>query len=122
MEKWQTIVKLKLKGFFRTSVRFSFEWKAWLLAYDLYSCSPGDFSKLDIDDQFSALCYGAAAWDLIKRKKGVFFTYEDMKKALLNASKADNQKLARVLKSAQFPQWLRSRQEEEDDKKKEASQ
>jgi len=107
MEKWQVEISLKFKGIWKIKVQFSFEWKAWLLAYDLFNCSPEEFQKLDIDKQFTALCYGAAAWSLMERKRKVFFTYENMAEALLKASKADNQKLAEAMKYAQFPEWLK---------------
>ena len=114
MEEWQAEIKLRFKGLFKITVRFSFEWRAWLLAYDIFNCSPKEFSKLDLDKQFTAISYGAAAWDLMKRRKGVFFTYDNIVQALSDASKADNQRLAKAMEYAQFPEWLKS----EGDKKK----
>jgi hypothetical protein len=120
MDKHQAKIRLRFRGIFRISVRFSFEWKAWLLAYDLYNCSPQEFSEYDIDKQFTALCFGAASWDLMKRGRSVYFTFDDMTKALNAASKADNRKLADTMKYAQFPDWLRGGIKD-DDKKKETS-
>ena len=109
MEKYQVEVLLKIKRPWKISVRFSFEWKAWLLAYDLFNCSPGEFSKLTHDKQFTAICYGAAAWDRMKRGKQVFFTYKDLCQGLLRASKADNQKLAKTMGYIELPQWLKDK-------------
>jgi len=114
MEKWQAEIKLRFKGLFKITVRFSFEWKAWLLAYELFDCSPSEFQKYDLDKQFTAICYGAAMWDRMKRGKSVFFTYDNIVQALASASKADNQKLAKTMEYAQFPEWLKA----EGDKKK----
>ena len=115
MEKWQAEIRLKFRGIWKITVCFSYEWKAWLIAYDLFNCSPEEFSKLDLDKQFTAISYGAAAWDLMKRGKGVFFTYDNIVKALENASKADNQRLAKAMEYAKFPEWLKA---EKGDKKK----
>jgi hypothetical protein len=117
MEKWQTEIRLKVGKFpFRFKVRFSYEWKAWLIAYELFDTGPEEFSKLDFDKQITGLAYGAAAWYRIKQGKKVFFTYADLKTALLKATKADNLKLTNAMSYAKFPDWLK--QGTESDKKK----
>lgn len=108
MEKWQAEIRLKFRKFpFRIKVCFSYEWKAWLIAYDLFGTDPESFSKLDFDKQINALAYGAASWNRIKRGKKVFFSYDDLKDALLKASKADNLKLTSAMSYAKFPDWLK---------------
>ena len=116
MEKWQTSLNLKFQRVpWKFRVGFSYEWKAWLLAYDHFNCSPEEFSKMDIDKQSTALAFGAAAWDRMKKGKKVFFTYEDIVLALLKASKEENIKLAMAMSYASFPKWLKA---EGADKKK----
>ncbi len=105
MEKWQTALRLKI-GLFKRTVRFDYEWKAWLLAYDLCGVGPDEFAKLDLDKQINALSYGAAQWHQMKKGKTVRFNYEELSKALLKASKADNQKLIDAMSYAKFPKWL----------------
>ena len=108
MEKWQTELNLKFKGVpWRFKVRFTYEWKAWLLAYDHFAVDPEEYSKLDLEKQVVGLAYGAAAWYLMKNKKKVFFTYDDLAEALLKASKAENQKLSDAMSYAKFPEWLK---------------
>jgi len=108
MEKWQTVINLKFKGCpWKIRTGFSYEWKAWLIAYDLFNCSPEEFSKMPIDKQATAVAYGAAAWDRIKKGKKVFFTYDNIVDALLIATKEENMRLAKALEYAQFPQWLK---------------
>jgi hypothetical protein len=120
MEKWQAVIRLKFRKFpFRIKVCFSYEWKAWLLAYDLFNTDPENFSKLDLDKQVNALAYGAASWHRIKGGKKVFFTYDDLKDALLKASKAENLKLSNAMSYAKFPDWLKKGTEESDKKKDE---
>lgn len=106
MENWQTAIRLKI-GLFKRMVRFDYEWKAWLLAYDLNGVGPDEFSKLDFDRQSTSLSYGAAMWYQMKKGKTVKFSYEDLRVALLKASKADNQKLIDAMGYAKFPEWLK---------------
>jgi len=117
MEKWQCELKLRFRGMpYKMRVIFSFEWKAWLIAYDLFDKSPEEFNKLEPEEQITALCYGAAYWDKIKKGRKVYFSYEDMVFALNKASKEENKMLAETLKYAQFPDWL-SKGIDEDKKK-----
>jgi len=109
MEKWQTEISLKFKRVpWRFKVGFTYEWKAWLLAYDHFNVGPEEFSKLDIDKQITGLAYGAAAWHLLKNGKKVFFTYNDLAEALLKASKAQNLILDNARSYASFPDWLKA--------------
>ena len=108
MEKWQAEISLKFKRVpWRIKVGFSYEWKAWLIAYDLLGMGPEEFGKIDVDKQLSALAFGAASWYRLKQGKSVFFTSEDIETALLNASKADNIEVINAMKYAQFPPWLK---------------
>ena len=117
MEKWQTWISLKFKRIpWRLKVGFDYEWKAWLIAYDLFSVDPQEFSKLDLDKQITGLAFGAASWHRIKQGKNVFFTYDDLSQALLKATKAENQKLINTMSYAKFPDWLKDGTES--DKKK----
>jgi len=107
-EKWQTVINLKFKGCpWKIRIGFSYEWKAWLIAYDLFDCSPEEFNKMPIDKQSTAVAYGAAAWDRIKKGKKVFFTYDNIVEALLKATKEENMRLVKALEYAQFPKWLK---------------
>ena len=109
MEKWQTEISLKFKRVpWRFKVGFTYEWKAWLIAYDVFSLSPEEFGKLDADKQITALAYGAASWHLMKQGKNVFFTFADIDQALLHASKAENLQLIKTMSYAKFPDWLKS--------------
>ena len=113
MEKWQTEINLKFSRVpWRFRVGFSYEWKAWLIAYDHFATDPAGFSKLDYEQQITGLAFGAASWHLLKRGEKVFFTYDKLSEALLRASKAENLKLIEAMKYAQFPQWLKEGTEE----------
>lgn len=108
MEKWQIILRLRLgKIPWRRKICFSFEWKAWLIAYDYLNMTPEEFSKTDSDKQISVLAFGAASWDRMKKGKNVYFTPGDIEKALLGASKADNIKVINAMSYARFPGWLK---------------
>lgn len=117
MEKHQAEIRLRFKGIFRIRVRFTFVWQAWFLAWSVFKVDPTEFGKLDPDKQFAALAYGAAAWELMDHGKSVYFTFEDITKALLKASKEDNQKIAAALKYAQWPEWVKSKLDKEGKKK-----
>ena len=118
MEKWQTRLKLRIKGIpWKISIGFSYEWKAWLIAYEVFQTSPEEFGKLDTDKQISALAYGAAYWDMMKRGKKIFFDFKDIDQALLHASKADNLQLIKTMSYAQFPDWLKGNLPEGNKKK-----
>jgi len=109
MEKWQAEINLKFKRCpWRFKVGFTYEWKAWLIAYDHFDLSPGEFLKLEREKQEMGLAYGAAAWHLLKKGKNVFFTYDDLAEALLKASKAENMKLTNAMSSASFPDWMKA--------------
>jgi len=109
MEKWQAEISLKFKRCpWRFKVGFTYEWKAWLIAYDHFAVGPEEFSKLDIDKQVTGLAYGAASWHLIKKRRKVFFTYNDLAEALLKASKAQNLILTKTMSYASFPDWLKA--------------
>jgi hypothetical protein len=108
MEKWQVELKLKFRGVpWKIKVGFSFEWKAWLIAYDLFDVSIEEFQKLDSEEQMTALCYGAAYWDRMKKGKRIFFSYEDIIFALDKATKEENKQLGEALNYAHFPEWLK---------------
>jgi len=108
LEKWQTVINLKFPGCpWRIRTGFSYEWKAWLIAYELFDCSPEEFAKMDFDKQATALAYGAASWDRIKKGKKVFFTFDNMVNALLKSTKEENIRLVKALSYAQFPKWLK---------------
>ena len=116
MEKWEIVLKLRFGGlFWPVKQGFSFEWKAWLLAYETTECGPDEFNALDGERQIAALAYGAACWWSMKHRKKVFFTMENIADALMRATKADNLALASALREAQFPLWMRAMSE---DKKK----
>jgi len=113
--KWRTEIRLNFKrtGFFRIigrfrkiNIGFRFEWKAWLIAYDVFNVDPDSFTKLDPEKQIIALCYGAAIWDRIQSGKNVFFTYDDIRIGLDKATKEENRRLGETIKEAQFPDWL----------------
>ena len=115
--KWRTEIKLNFKrtGFFRIlgrfrkiNVGFRFEWKCWLIAYDVFDVDPDSFTKLDQEKQITALCYGAAVWDRIQSGKNVFFTHDDIRIGLDKASREENRRLGETIKEAQFPDWLRN--------------
>lgn len=117
--KWRTEIKLNFRrpeysifrifGRFRKiNVGFLFTWKAWLIAYDVFDTDPDSFTKLDQEKQITALCYGAAVWDCIKSGKSVFFTHDDIRIALDQASKSENRKLGETIREAQFPDWLKN--------------
>lgn len=122
MEQWQTELRLRFRGVpWKLRVGFCFEWKAWLIAYDHQQTSPGEFGKLDMERQISAIIYGAACWDRIKKKKKIFFSDKDLEGALMRASKADNLKLIAAMRYAQFPNWLQAGMPPGDDDKKKAN-
>lgn len=124
--KWRTEIRLNFRrtGFFRIlgrfrkiNVGFRFEWKAWLVAYDVFNIDPDSFTKLDPEKQFTALCYGAAVWDRVQLGKSIFFTYDDIRIGLDRATKEENKRLGETIQYAQFPEWLKKTITE--DKKKE---
>lgn len=92
---------------FKVTIGFSFEWKAWFIAWDLFDVGPDDFSKLEPDQQITALAYGAAYWDRVKQGKKVFFSYEDIVFALNKASKEENLRIPEAIQNAQFPEWMK---------------
>ena len=117
MEKWEIEIKLKFQAMpFRMNIRFCFEWKAWLIAYDLFNVGPEEFSKMEADTQITALAYGAAYWGRMKRGKKIFFSYEDIAFALNKATKEENKRIMDAFSHAQFPEWLKKGMPE--DKKK----
>ncbi|TSA54102.1 MAG: hypothetical protein D4R45_04520 [Planctomycetaceae bacterium] len=117
MERWQTQLRLRIRGIpWRVKVGFDYEWKAWLLAYDITETDPAEFLKLDIDRQVIILAYGAAAWHLMKHGKNVYFTPEDIAEALLRATKEENNQLVAAMAYARWPEWMR---QVKNDKKKE---
>jgi len=116
MERWEIILPLKFGGLrWPRKQGFSFEWKAWLIAYEVTECGPDAFNNLDGDRQVAALAYGAACWWSIKHRKKITFTMENIADGLMRASKADNLALAAALREAQFPEWMKAMS---DDKKK----
>jgi len=120
MEKWETVLLLKFRLIpWRMKVRFCFEWKAWLIAYEKLGFGPEGLDKLPTDQQIDAIAYGAAAWARLKAGKKVYFTPEQLKEALMGASRAANLILAETLSYAQFPDWLKAGMPEVDKKKAE---
>ena len=117
MERWQTSLRLKIRGIpWKVKIGFSFEWKAWLLAYDQTQTGPEEFSKLLPDVQLNALAYGAATWHLLKQGRKVYFSPDEIAEALLKATKAENNQLLSAMNYARWPEWMRS---VKTDKKKE---
>ena len=108
MLQWEAVLKLRTGrlGLRRKKIGFCFEWKAWLIAYDVFDLDPEEFQKKDPDEQMNALAYGAAMWYAIKKRKRFKLFYEDIVRALNRASLAENKKLAEALKFAQWPEWF----------------
>lgn len=109
MFQWEAVLKLRTGrlGLRKHKVGFCFEWKAWLIAYDVFDLEPEEFNKLDPEKQMNALAYGAAFWYVIKKRKGSFkLSYEDIATALSRATLAENRILAEALKFAQWPDWF----------------
>ena len=110
MFQWEAVLKLRTGrlGLRKKKVGFCFEWKAWLIAYDVFDEDPDDFQKRDPDEQMNALAYGAAFWFAIKKRKRAFkLSYEDISLALSRATLAENRLLAEALKYAQWPDWFK---------------
>lgn len=105
MNQWECELRLKF-GRRKRKVGFCFEWKAWLIAYDVFDLEPEEFLKKDPEDQMNALAYGAAFWFCVRRRTKVFFSYEDIVRALNKATREENKKLAEAMKYAQFPEWF----------------
>ena len=101
MNQWEVELKLKF-GRRKRKVGFCFEWKAWLIAYDVFDCEPSEFMEKEPEEQMNALAYGAAFWYCVRRRTKVFFTYP----ALNKATREENKKLGEALKFAQFPEWF----------------
>ena len=122
--KWRVKIKLKFRrkprflGWKYRKIGFWFEWKAWLIAYDIYDTDPVEFTKLPVDDQMTALIYGGAVWNCIQTGKKQFFDYPDIKEALNYASKLDNIIIYEAIKEAQFPEWMKEIVKEESGKDK----
>jgi len=114
MEKSEVILRLRI-GLIKRKVGFTYEWKAWLMAWDMTGGNPEDFGKQPLDLQMSSLAYGAASWYQMKRGKPMRYTFGQVTEALLRASKADNIRLAKAMEYAQFPEWIK---QGEDGKKK----
>ncbi len=109
MEKWETQLNLRFPGMpWKFKVGFVFEWKAWLIAYDLLKIGPEEFNALPSEQQLATITYAAAAWYRMKNGKKVFFTRDQLTAALMNASKADNLRIIHALHYAQFPDWLKA--------------
>lgn len=118
MDKWRTEIRLRFRLMpFKVRVGFCFEWKAWFIAWDLFSMGPDEFGKLEIEQQITALAYGAAYWDRVKQGKKVFFSYEDIVFALNKASKEENLRIPAAIKNSQFPDWMKKNIPETDKKK-----
>ena len=110
MFQWEAELKLRTGrlGLRKHKVGFCFEWKAWLIAYDVFDLDPEEFLKKDPEEQMNALAYGAAFWYAIKKRKRAFkLSYEDIKSALSRATLAENRILAEALKFAQWPEWFK---------------
>lgn len=107
MEKWEVDIKMKFPGrLARKKMRLVFEWKAFLLAYDLYDVDPEEFLKKDQMEQLFALIYGAASWGRMKRGKKIFFTYEDIVSAVGKLTTNDMTAISEAIEAASMPQWL----------------
>lgn len=111
-------------GWKHRKIGFWFEWKAWLIAYDLHKTDPVEFTKLPVDDQMTALVYGGAVWHCIQTGKKRFFDYPDMKEALNQATKLENSTICNAINEAQFPDWMKKMVDEvkEDEKGKKKRQ
>ena len=99
-------MRLRLKYPWRQKVLFHFEWTAFLFAYDLYKVDPKEFNKLDPDQKFTGLCYGAYRIALASKKQR-YISYKKLCRGLLRASKADNRRLAEGLEAMKSPDWLK---------------
>ena len=52
LEKWQVELNLRFPGVpWKFRVGFDYEWKAWLIAYELKEKEPSEFTKLPLDEQ-----------------------------------------------------------------------
>jgi len=96
MNQWECKIRLRF-GLFKRTVIFTFEWGAWFMAYEKMNCSPDEFNNLPIEDQIMAISYGAAAWSRIKRKKRIFFSYDQLSSALMRASRAENMRIGEAM-------------------------
>lgn len=116
MPDWRVEIRLKFPGIpFSRKIGFRYEWKAWLLAYEVFGLDIEQFGDMEPDMQVTAIHYGAAAWDMMTKGRRLYFTYDQMVGALSKASKEDNILLANTMANAQFPEWMKNLQ---DDKKK----
>ena len=122
--KWRVKIKLKFRrkprflGWKYRKIGFWFEWKAWLIAYDIYDTDPVEFTKLPVDDQMTALIYGGAVWNCIQTGKRQFFDYPDIKEALNQATKLENGIIYSAINEAQFPDWMQEMIKEDGKSKK----
>jgi len=124
--KWRVKIKLKFRrksrflGWKYRKVGFWFEWKAWLIAYDIFKVGPVEFTKLPVDDQMTSLIYGGAVWHCIQTRKKMLFDYPELKEALNQASKMENGIICSAIGEAQFPEWMKKmvKEVDEGDKKK----
>ena len=121
MERWETELMLKFRyAPWKIRVRFCFEWKAWLIAYEKLGFGPDGLDKLPTDKQVDAIAYGAAVWARVKDGRKPFFTADQLREALMKASRAENLKLTEALAYAQFPDWLKQGMTDADKKKAES--
>jgi len=109
MEKWEVIVRMKFPGKFSRRMKLIFEWKAFLIAYDLYDVEPEEFLKKDQMEQLFALIYGAAYWGRLKAGKKINFTYEDIVNAVGKLTTNDMNAISGAIKEAYMPAWLKTK-------------
>ncbi|MEA3431315.1 MAG: hypothetical protein U9R01_01365 [candidate division WOR-3 bacterium] len=116
MEKWETRIKLKLPGkLFKRNVLFTFEWAAWMIAYDHMNCGLNDFHELPPEVQVNAVSYGAAVWAATKRGRSAGFTYDDIVSALMHATRGENMQIGEAMQYAKQPKWMQAKQAKESD-------
>lgn len=114
MEKWQVEIKLKLPHkLFKRKVKFTFEWAAWIFAWQHYNCPPEEFEELPMEEKLMAVSYGAALWERVKSKKKVFFSFGDIYSGLMKATREENTRIGEAMKYAQYPDWLHLGKEEQ---------
>lgn len=108
MEKWEVKIRLRLPGRLRKkSVLFTFEWGAWMIAYDHMNCGPDEFHELPPEAQVNAVSYGAALWGAVKRGGSAKFTYADIVSGLMRATREENTRIGEAMQYAKQPSWMR---------------
>ena len=106
MNNWEVEIRMKFPGHWPRKMKLIFEWKAFLIGYDLFDVDPEEFLKLDQNTQTAALIYGAAYWGRIKEGKKIFFSYEDTIIAIGRMTTNDMNAIAEAMQNAHMPKWM----------------